>query len=864
MRSQFLPLLAACTTAAALIGQDTPLFGTPCWPLPSVGNDVAAGDIDGDGNLDVATVVASHDMRILYGYGNGSFDLQVGPGGTSGRNIAMVDLGGADTRPEIIVCRTTSITVIANTPGGLVFDTSLAVGAAQLEMPIATGDINGDGVADVVVGNNAGLVVFLGDGAGSLQAGISITESGYYTRGLAIADFDADGNLDIAFTRDGASDLLHVWFGDGTFTPQPASAPTGWGTWSEAHCSVTRIASGDFDNDGFADIATCQAGGCQANGFFSDGAGQTFNRVPNYLQTTDVTSCDRDGDGDDDLVYIGDGHRLFEVMSNAGGFLPATHTDIYAMRALTAADFDHDTIADIVVCTSEVVTVIPGRWNAALPAPRRHHAGMPNGVAGVAVGDLNGDGTPDLANVTGYNVFTSLGNGDGTFANWTAGPTVSTGVVGVLIEDLDGLGRPDLVVFHANGVVNVHLEQGFGLPSPTYGTALTRSCGGDCDEVFVVDLDNDGLKDLVSFHSPYSSSGIHVRVHLNDPSSAGSLITPPAAITYSFNVGGQASRCAAVADWDGDGDFDVAVGEYNKVHYLVNDGTGNLVQMSGAVISGVSNYFTIGAADMNDDGRTDLLAVGASSTVVALQPTGGLPVAGLVTHGTSGNVNYRARPMGVDIDGDGDLDLIARDENFGVMFVCRNDLTVSGTFLPPERYMTGSGYEFFDVIDIDGDGDLDVVAEVEDRVCISENTPKSALQWPGLGTDLRLGTGGLGYVSYGAGFDRKNLPTSGGLSFGVRSPTGELVGQPFLLFANLLPVGQNNPLGSMPIWLDTGNLVPIVAAPLGPFALAVGPNGTEWSMSVPAAVAGWTMVAQAVGFPASGIAISEAHVVTFF
>ena len=152
----------------------------------------------------------------------------------------------------------------------------------------------------------------------------------------------------------------------------------------------------------------------------------------------------------------------------------------------------------------------------------------------IAVGDLNGDGHLDLvvANGSAYGVAGSvavlLGNGDGTFS---APTTYSFGEVfptSVAIGDINGDGYPDLVVAidydsHGNGAVNVLLGNGTGTfqPSNSY-----ESGGGATEAIATADVNGDGHLDVVAVSQCHRSApciGV-VGVLLND--GQGSLKAP--------------------------------------------------------------------------------------------------------------------------------------------------------------------------------------------------------------------------------------------------------------------------------------------------------------------------------------------------
>lgn len=368
------------------------------------------------------------------------------------RKWAVIILGGA--------CALSNCT--AHPHGSGAGDTRIKVGTAPSAVELA--DFNHDGKLDAAVANSESdnVTVLLGDGQGGFKpAAGSPFAAGNEPNDLAIGDINNDGNLDLAFANHETS-YLTVLAGDGkgSFKPAPGSPFT---VQSKPHPHGITMA--DFNGDGWTDLAT------------------------DDWQNNRVT------------VVLNDGK---------GGFLsPGTSFPVGKMpyQKLRAADLNKDGKADIVTTNFEGgnVTVLLGDGKGGF----REAPGSPfdsnKQPFAVAIGDLNGDGNPDLAigHYSGHITDTSgdrmtilLGTGDGTFRQAWSQLVPGKAPTRVAIGDVNGDKIADAVFEnYGNNSVTVVLGS-----RNNFNTASgwTTGVGKLPSGVAIGDLNGDGKGDIVT------------------------------------------------------------------------------------------------------------------------------------------------------------------------------------------------------------------------------------------------------------------------------------------------------------------------------------------------------------------------------
>jgi hypothetical protein len=585
------PQLANSGSIALLLGQAdgslAPVQYIPCttpWAL-------AVGDVDGNGTADLVSISSDNSssttVSILFGDGHGNFQSPA----------AQQTFAGTYPGPAYLA------------------------------------DLDGDGKPDLVlrVLNPAGVVsslVWLKNTGSGFAAPVTLATTQGYT--FVVADFNGDGKPDILYVTAATSSSvqsMHMLInkGNAKFTDQAAGGLAGMVGWATVL---------DFNLDGIPDVAVQVQQGAAWNLISFAGVGNgSFTQVASVGIPSPMTlvAGDFDHDGFPDLagpygtepseiLYLfGDGHGNFvsQLVVGPEGSLAAV------------GDFNGDGIPDVVVPDRfSFVSLALGRTDRKFPSPL---ALSPATVTSVSTGDINGDGLPEilvggdlidnipgtvflnqggtsfqfaantdptsfaLADLTGKGVFDLIG-GNANLEIWpnnlsldfSSSPiTISQPTSNVAFSDMDGDGHLDLVSACQDGQCPGQVFYGNGAYQFTPVTVTNLSA-----PYVIGDFNGDGMPDIVSGGNTFLNTGGRTfrEVQNNNlPLTNGVLV--------------------AVGDFNGDGKDDVAINlpgdTVISIWYSKGDGTfyeATVVdpgQYPGALVAG----------DFNTDGKTDL-AVG--------------------------------------------------------------------------------------------------------------------------------------------------------------------------------------------------------------------------------------------------------------
>ena len=413
------------------------------------------------------------------------------------------------------------------------------LGSANIRS-VASGDIDGDGSNDIVVGTAAGqpVQVFLSGGFRDFASTpISVADTGL-NEGVALADFDNNNTLDLVIANGGGqADMVYSNDGAGNF----ATMATLGNTFAQD------VDVGDFDNDGNMDIAVAVVG---ANPIYlGDGnGGFNLHATLGNANSAGVAVARIDDNNRDDVVFANVGSDSSVWVKDAGaGFTLRDQLAIGDASSVAAGDLGGNARADLIFGRIPTdVGDIPS--NPLLINDGSGLFGNPTELLGtsptndVHIGDVNTDGLPDLVfiNSSGvHQIWYGNGNGYDLHAEQIVDSDAMAGVLTDLgMTDVGDPGGVDLAMGGALlAGVGVYLNDGFGNLGRGDAVPPTLTLLGDA----TVDVPSgSGYSDAGASAEDNIDGDVSARIIVNNPVNTAVVGT----YTVTYNVSDFAGNAA--------------------------------------------------------------------------------------------------------------------------------------------------------------------------------------------------------------------------------------------------------------------------------------------------------------------------------
>jgi hypothetical protein len=672
----------------------------PSWSAEDTGavQSVAWGDVDGDGDLDLAVGYRDLPAKVYLNEGRMLQRVAAWSSKGFGGDVAWGDVDG-DGDLDLAVghpCESGPPEVYRNQGGTLQTEAAWSPGDDSVcAAHVAWADVDGDGYLDLAASSEKTTRVYT-NALGMLAADASWVFSDVISlREIAWGDVDDDTYPDLAIVDYEARQIRLCRNESGTMGACD-SLP-----WS-SFCNPVAIAWGDMKDDGYPELAAVDNYMVTRVGIYDNPNGDletTHGPAGERGMAFAVAWGDVDGDGDLDLAVGGQGVPS-QVYMNGEGELGDSAAwksgDSLGGSRVAWGDVDGDGDLDLAIGHDSGPHVYVNQSRPLQTTPAWTDDTV-DSTWSVAWGDMDGDGDLDLAvgNDGPNKVYLNVGGVLTTTNAWTDNFTDTTW--SVAWGDVDGNGDLDLAVGNWHQPNKVYRNEGEGL---TTTNAWTDDINEETQSVAWGDMDGDGDLDLA-----VGNNGPN-KVYRNE----GGGLTTTNAWTDDIN---EDTESVAWGDMDNDGDLDLAVGNWhqpNKVYLNV----GGKLQTTPAWANDVPDPTTsLAWGDVDGDGDPDLV-VGNHGTENKLY----LNVGGVLQTTpawTSLDLEKTTSVAWGDVDGDGDLDLVAGNSGGeggwsidpdkvylnvgGVLQIAVDDVWMPDGLHSTESVAWG---------DVDGDGDLDL------------------------------------------------------------------------------------------------------------------------------------------------------------
>ncbi len=709
-------------------------------------------------------------------------DFSSGVGSGSGsKTTAIADFDG-DGRPEIASSNTFSqVSVLQNncTNQVLSFDRKLDLSAINGTYRVATGDLDGDGKLDLLVGSTSPNTVSiyrntstLGNTSFAARIDMATTAQPY---SIAVVDLDGDGKPDMGVSAFSSSPLI-IYRNTSSIGSISFAAPLVFPSGPDP----LNAAIGDLDGDNKPDIAVTAGTSIEVSRNTSTLGSISFDpkiQFPTGLQPYGVAIGDIDADGKKDLVsanYNSNTVSILRNLSTSGSLNFATKVDFPTGSkpyCVAIANIDGDGKLDVAVVnsTANTFSIIKNTSTIGVVsfAAKIDYACGINPVY-ISISDLDNDEKPDVVislagvdmplsvyknllcetvpqppaissfspvsgpagttvSIVGTN-FNPLPSGNlvyfGAEKAYVSAATTTTLTVtvpiGATYEKFSVSNNTSSLSAYSSQPFLVTFACGGGINTAMYAARIDSLTGTNPLAVVMADMDNDGKSDLITSNRTANTISIRKNTSVNGLISYASKI--------DFATVGSESKGVAVGDLDADGRIDVVSTGSNYIGIFRNTTSGT-ISLGPRVDYYIDAPNNVVIDDLDGDGKPELIV--ARKYYGQLLIFKNISVNGFIAFAAPRLINtgssWTYTPAVTDLDGDGKRDILVTETSGGSneLIILKNTTNPLDyiTFAAPVTYPIGNVYDV-KVADMDGDGKPDAVLPnyASGMLCIFRNT----------------------------------------------------------------------------------------------------------------------------------------------
>ncbi len=666
--------------------------------------DVALGDLDGDGDLDIFGSNSSSANVAYLNDGEGNFSLngQINLAVGSNMSNSLGDLDGDGDLDAYVVRQSSQSDVILLNDGTGQFTQAATSHGTGTYLHVELGDIDGDGDLDAVRSSYTGGVSWaLNDGAGNFTDAGPAIGTDRTSGAVELVDIDGDGDLDIIsagyydYTTSSSGTGNRVYLNDGNANFSDTGQSLGSGRTMD-------VTAGDVDGDGDADVIFANVDGSNRL-YLNDGAGNLVDAGQDLGTgvTEAIELADLDGDGDLDLIVgdtdpntqFGVGYGQNRILFNDGsGVFTDSGQPIatVATRAIAVGDLDGDGPASFSGSVTEIL----------------------DGEAGEDTADLTANGTIAFSDVDVSDTHSAsfVPQGGGYLGTFQLGAPTTSGDITDGTLDWD---------FSVSDAALDHLVAGEAL-AQTYDITIDDGNGGTATTSVTITLNGaDDASPILSAPVNIMSTGTTGGARMITVAQDGTLVEAD----FLANNGGFAYG-TAMGDINGDGLDDVLMsGDWSGAAIYYADGAGGFTN-SGVNIAGQFQS-NVEIADIDNDGDGDLYLQNGQGATEIWQNDGGSfsNVFSYTNIGSSGTFRTSGDAEFADVNGDGAVDMLINQIEDSIPIadsLFLNDgsgnFTASGQVLP-----TMTGYSSARLADVNNDGSVDYVTGTASGLFVALN-----------------------------------------------------------------------------------------------------------------------------------------------